>query len=455
MEERAMSENVVLLLDDYSMSNRRLHESLQHVNNSILAIVIAENDFLPESVLSIFDLMIGNYRNGKMRNIGKPKYFNEISAPDTWSFHAGDEKSGNITHQQVEKGRIHYVDSPKRRVVQKVEWYDRAGVTRFCDYYNRYGDICARTVHDAEGRAISKTWLSPEGQEVIVENYMTHDIILNDENFIKLFQSKEELTLYYLKKLGFNHFRIFFASLASSFFLANRLETSGRNDVLFWQETAGEEIPWNMRLILEGRACRCNKVVVQTRNAYRRLLELGVGEDKIQRLGFIYPFKKENGHQPEALICTNSDKIEHCEELIKRLPGMHFHIAALTWMSPTLFELGRYDNVDLYPGIEPLALEELFAKCDYYFDINYYAEIVSAVFEAFLHNQLIFAFQETIHNREYVADVFTYPVAEFEKMVSDVQTAMTDKTSMDKYLEKQQDFAFAENKETYIKVLGI
>ena len=78
MEERAMSENVVLLLDDYSMSNRRLHESLQHVNNSILAIVIAENDFLPESVLSIFDLMIGNYRNGKMRNIGKPKYFNEI-----------------------------------------------------------------------------------------------------------------------------------------------------------------------------------------------------------------------------------------------------------------------------------------------------------------------------------------------------------------------------------------
>ena len=160
--------------------------------------------------------------------------------------------------------------------------------------------------------------------------------------------------------------------------------------------------------------------------------------------------------RPECLlICTNTDHIEHCEELIKMLPQMHFHIAALTEMSPALLALGQYHNVSLYPGAEQSVLTELFMRCDYYLDINHYEEIVSAVYKAFMHEQLIFAFQETIHNREYVADTHIYLADELGRMVSDIQEILVDKNVMDEHLERQHRWALAENWETYKEILSL
>lgn len=453
MDGNTASGNVILLLDNYSLMSRLLHESLQKISGQVLAIVITEDNFLPDNVLSIYDFMVGNYGNKAIRKIGKPKYFNEIPIPDTWSFRAGDEKGGSIFYQQIEKGKIRYANASKK-LVQEVEWYDRAGVTRFCDHYNRYGDVCGRTVYDSSGKAASKSWFSPDGREVIMENYITHDIIFNDGDTVRFFRTTRELMLYCLKKAEVHQGRIFINSLSTPLFLVNGLDTSNRDDILFWNGIAESEIPWNMRLVLDGKIGRCNKVVVQTRRAYNRLLELGVQENKMQKLGFIYSYEKENGHQSEALICTNADKIEHCEALIKRLPQMHFHIAALTGMSSVLFALGEYDNVSLYPGVRQSVLDELFMKCDYYFDINHYNEIVSAVYRAFLHNHLIFAFEETAHNREFVADEHIYSVSEFDRMVFDVQRIMADGNVMQQHLEKQQRHALAETKETYMKMLG-
>ncbi len=223
MAEGAAPGNVVLLLDNYSLLSRRLHESIQKVESEILVIVITEDNFLPDNVMSIYDLMIGNYIDGAIRKTTRPRYFNEIPVPDSWSIRMGDESSGSIICQQVEKGKILYADAPKKRLVREVVWYDRAGTARFLDHYNRYGDICARTVYNSVGEAASKTWLSPKGQEIVVDNYMTHDILLNDGDMVKLFRSREELMLYCLKKAGFQSYRIFINSLATPFILANRL----------------------------------------------------------------------------------------------------------------------------------------------------------------------------------------------------------------------------------------
>ena len=134
---------------------------------------------------------------------------------------------------------------------------------------------------------------------------------------------------------------------------------------------------------------------------------------------------------------------------------MRFHIAALTWMSQKLFELEKYKNVTLHPGIKQPMLDELFLKCDYYFDINYRKEIVSAVYRAFLNKQLIFAFQETVHDRNYVADEHIYFADEYEKMVLDVQNTMRDENIMEEHLKKQWDDAFVETKESYARALNL
>ena len=259
------SSEIILLFDNYTLAGQRLHESFLQGGYDVIAIDMEENDFLPKNVVSVYDLMLGNYKSRKIENAGKPRYFNEIPVPDTWSISAENENYGRITYQREDKGRIYYVESAKNPLVKAVDWFDRKGVIRFRDHYNRYGNICARTTYDVKGQPVSKSWLSPEGREVIMENYVTGDIVSDDGNITKIFRRKADLILYYLKKWKLDQKRIFMNSLSTPFFLSNRLNASLKGDVLFWQEMAGNEVPGNMRMILDGRAGRVGKIIVQTR----------------------------------------------------------------------------------------------------------------------------------------------------------------------------------------------
>lgn len=455
MERCIDSDKIILLFDRYTLESQYLHESVKKTTADCLAIVIEEDDFLPEDVLSAYDLFLGNYDNGVI-NTGKPRYYNEISIPEKWTINAGvNEGYGRISYQHEDKGRIYYAESGKKYLVKTVEWYDRKGVIRFLDHYNRYGDICARTVCDHEGKRISKSWFSSKGKEVIVENYTTGDIILNDGDVVKLFRTKTDMFVYYFNKLGFAQNRIFYNSLSTPFFISNMLGSLAGRDILFWQEPVGEAIPGNMQMILNGQASRTGRIMVQKKSSYNRLMVLGAKKEAISELGFIYSFQKHNQHKRETLICTNTDEIEHCRELVEEFPQVHFHIAAITTMSSKLMDLQKYENVSLYPGAVTGVLDDLFQRCDFYFDINHYGEIVSAVRRAFLHNHLIFAFEETLHNGEYVADEHIYPAAEFERMVSDIRAVMEDSTVMEQHLERQRRHALSEDVEAYERVVSM
>lgn len=457
MEKFALSGKVILLFESYSPESRLLHESLLQTNYDLVVVSLEENDFLPRNILSIYDLLCSDYRTEK-DNRGEPKYFNEVAVPDNWSIqsgYAGNKQSGSIIWLNEEKGKIYYSQTEKKFSVEAVDWNDRKGRVRFRDHYNRYGNICARTVFDINGKPYCKTRFSAAGQEIITENYWTGDLIFNHDGVVQIFRNRLDLMLYWLAEKGIRQNRIFYNSLSTPFFISHRLGIEKeKTDVLFWQEPVGQEIPGNMRVLLNENG-RTGKIVVQKRSSYEKLLSLGVDSKIVKPLGFIYPFRKENGHKPEALICTNSDNIEHCRELIMAFPQMHFHIAAITTMSSRLMELEAYENVSLYPGATEDIQKELFQKCDFYFDINHQSEIISAVYQAFLHNHLIFAFQETLHNREYVAQEQIYPVAEFERMVSDISAVLEDEKVMGRRLEKQREYAMAETKETYVEMLGL
>lgn len=454
MERDIAEDKIILLFDRYTLESQYLYESVEKAGYDCIAIVIGENDFLPKEVFSIYDLLLG-YFDESVEIVWEPRFFNEIGVPDTWSISAGvDEPHGKISYLHEEKGRIYYLESEKKYLVKSVEWLDRKGHVFVCDHYNRFGRICARTFYGAEQQPLSKSWFSAEGKEIIVENYITGDIIFNNENIVKLFRTRLDLICYCFKDMGLEKNRFFINSLAEPYFILNRLATMSRN-LLFWQESVREEIPINMQEILYGSGRSMDKVVIQKRRPYDKLLELGANEKKVYKLGFIYPFEKENQYRTEALICTDSDKIEHCQEMIEAFPQMHFHIAAITVMSPKLLELDTYDNVSLYPAVKAHVLKELFMKCDYYFDINYYAEVNLAVHKAFIHNQLIFVFRETVHNQEDVAEEHIYPIAEFEKMRIDIKKIMGDEKIMKEHLQKQQRAALAENVNSYKEILDM
>ena len=179
------------------------------------------------------------------------------------------------------------------------------------------------------------------------------------------------------------------------------------------------------------------------------MISLGASTEIVKSLGYIYPFKKENQHKAEALICTNSDRIAHIEKLVEAMPEMHFTIAAITEMSSKLMSMDKYENVSLYPGVKMHVLDELFQNCDFYLDINHESEIVSAVQQAFLHNQLIFGFRETLHNLSYIAEKHIYEMENVNQMIADLKSCYLDKAIMDAHIKIQHEAAMLECAETY------
>lgn len=368
MERAVKVSDAILLFDNYGQDSQSLHTSFKLAGYDLPVAVIEDDGFLPEDVISVYGFFLGDF---KMASGGgaKPKYFDEITVPDYWEI-SGNNNSGKVQDMSRERGRIFYAEPKHKRLVRVVDWYDERGIVRFSDHYNRYGVIFARTIFSEKGKRVNKSYFSPEGREIIVENFVTGDIILNEGEQVRIFHTKADFVLHFFVKAELKQKRIFFNSLSTPFFVSNKLSASAKRDVLFWQESVNKEIPGNMQMIFNGQAARTATVMVQKKQPYDKLRTLGARRDMVHRLGFIYPFEKENGHKNEALICTNSDRIEYCAELVKALPQMHFHIAALTEMSSKLMSMEDYDNVSLYPGVKADVLDELFVKCDYYF-LNY------------------------------------------------------------------------------------
>ena len=336
-----------------------------------------------------------------------------------------------------------------KRLVKVVDWYDESGTVRSSDHYNKYGALYARTIFNAKGQRVNRTYFDAEGKEVIMENYVTKDIILNDGDKVRIFDSKLKFILFFMEKSGYAQSRLFYNTLSTPFFVSESLEGNDMGDILFWQEPKRPDIPGNMQVIINHKSTRTAKIMVQNKAAYEKLIELGVPADMVQQLGYIYPFKKENTQKAKALICTNSDNIAQCQKLVESLPELHFYIAALTEMSSKLMGMEKNKNVTLYPGAKMHIIDRLFEKCDLYLDINHESEIVSAVQTAFLHNHLILAFKETMHNANYVADEHIYTIDQVDTMIADIRNLLLSPDLLQSHIELQHAAAMLEDPHSY------
>jgi accessory Sec system glycosyltransferase GtfB len=335
-----------------------------------------------------------------------------------------------------------------KRLVKIVDWLDERGVVRSSDHYNRYGALYARTIFNKKGLKVNRAYFNEAGQEVLVENFVTGDIIANGDQ-VRIFHTRTDFVCHFLKSAGLSNKRLFYNSLSTPFFVSQKLGGDSRGDVLFWQEAPRDDIPGNMKLILGEETGRTGAIMVQKQGSYERLIELGANPAMLHKLGFVYPFARANRHGKDILICTNSDRVAHLYRLAGALPDFHFHVVALTEMSAKLISVGNCDNVSLYPGIRMERLDELFDRCDLYLDINYESEIVSAVYRAFLQNQLIFAFRETLHRADFVPGEHCYDAEDPDSLAAAICSIWSDELQIEAHLQAQRDYALAEEPSAY------
>ena len=68
---------------------------------------------------------------------------------------------------------------------------------------------------------------------------------------------------------------------------------------------------------------------------------------------------------------------------------------------------------------------------------------------AFMHNHLIFAFKETVHNKEYVADENIYNESDYQYLIDEIKKIMQDRKLMERKMEIQHNAAGVAERDHY------
>ena len=106
MEKHTEINDTILLFDNYGPDSQSLHRSFQSAGFAFPAVVIEENGFLPEDVMSVYGFFLGNFKE-VLGDSARPKYFNEIQVPEYWEI-SGTNSNGKVQDLYKERGRIFY-----------------------------------------------------------------------------------------------------------------------------------------------------------------------------------------------------------------------------------------------------------------------------------------------------------------------------------------------------------
>ena len=445
---------MILLTDHLDNNTDLLVTSLKTAGADCTVISSSYDGFLPEGVISPYGYLL----YGKDLPERKPRFFDQLDVPGCWEIRSS-LRSGEVIDLDQRKARIYYAEPKEKRLIKIVDWLDRDGKVRVSDHYDAFGNRFAQTVLNEKEKPLIKTYFTPDGREKIVENLETGSIFVSEEAGYRIFKDKVSFVIWFLELAEISLESFALNSLGLPFKVSQELAARGTagEDILFWQEKIKDRIPGNMQTIFKDKAPRIKKVLIQDMDSLEKLQENpeAAPAEKYAGLGYIYHFEKENRGEAKILICTNSDQVEHLEELAKDVPEFTIFVAALTEMSSKLMDLAKYPNVKLFPNAKTKKLEELFMEADYYLDINHGNEISNALEKAYLHNLIIIAFEETVHSRRYVAPELICGIDEYRILVNTLKLVLTDNDFRQELIDLQYEHAMLATAEEYRENLGI
>lgn len=424
---------MINLFETFNEAAQQLRQSLHLANFKHPTIVMDDDGFLPDDVISPYRF----FANHTFYSDDRPAFFNEVEIPPLWEV-VGNQNFAEVIDNGHVRGRIFYREHFKSRIVSFVEWFDEKERLRSVDHYTKEGFKFAQTVYDLEKKPILKTYVNREGKEVMYENFVTKDIVLDWKEQSHFFASKHDFIIFFLHQLNLNDSKVIINSLATPFFVLHHLEYI-KQAVLIWQENSGGHVPGNMNLFLDKPQCHTS-VLIPDIHEYERIKRNIEPKYKasVRLFGYLYDYLKHNQYTRRVLNLTNSDDIPFIEELIMRHPDYEFHIGAITEMSEKLLSLERYANVALYPTITTSMLDRLFKVCDIYLDINRGGEISNALERAMLHEQLIFAYEETVHRSKFIALENIVPLQQFHELSQILKHMSQDKEEFKARLKLQK-----------------
>ena len=380
---------IVVIADTYRKSDHMLLDTLSNENTQCEIFYLQDITFLPQYQYSVYEYYLTRQETAPLQE--KDLYYVFIEVPEFWEIQSRGV-NGAILHQGVIKAMVYFRDPQIARLVERVEWQTESGHVYKIDYYNRYGWVYASAFTNDSGDIISKAYYDSQRQELINVNFSNGTVTLFEHGKIKtIYHSVEQF---------------------EEMLMRNLIEEAD--------------------VVVDATASKADLIATV---AGEQGTSLMTWDNKI-------PYSRENypvqGEGRDAFVLTASDMIFGLEQLIESLPNIRFHVAARTAMSSKLMNLKDVDNVYLYPCIEEENIEKLLQRCDYYLDCNYLNEVDDIIARASYHNLLILAYDEWMHNRDYVLDELICGRGEVESMVQMLENLSLDSNLLAEMMRRQQ-----------------
>ncbi len=393
---------MIVVFDKCTNNIEKLRDTMRYMDSDAKIVILQDSGFLPDQIISPYEYFVFGRNCESCRE--KELYYDFLEVPEYWEIRSVGMYAA-VYDMGYKKADIYFKEPTN---VQRVEWCMENGWVYKIDYYNKYALKYASEFLDVDGNVESKVIYSVKNQEVIVEQPQSDTVTLLEEGKLKrFFTSYVAFIEYYIEEIRQNEKPILFIQDKDEFWLLDL-------------KSGGESI-WKYVLFLNNE-----------------LLEkyIGIGGKSGYCFYVIPEAYPVNSAKGEALILTSSDQLQGIEYLVRELPEVVFHIAASTQVSSKLYKLGEQSNVKVYPQISTQDLNDLWDKCDFYLDINYYWETYNAIDVAHQKNLLIMGFENTLHHRELVAEECIF--SQVETMVLAMKELVNHAELVHKRLIRQQ-----------------
>ena len=298
MEKYGSIDKGLLLLDHMDDKAVLLYESFKKAGFEGVTLVVEDDGFIPDDVVGLYRYFIK-----KGNPTIQPRFFNQIDSEDYWVITANNQ-SGEISDMGILKGRINYTKRYKdeKRIVSSVDWLDEKSIVRATDYYDIYGELYSRSSYDSNGKMLIRTYYDEEFREIIVCNFITGDIILNEGDLVHIFHEKVEFIAYLIDKIAkvqdTSIRKIYYNSLGTPLLYTLRVSADSS---LIWQEGLREELPGNMKYILDGKS-NTKRIYVQDLKALEHFKTLTDKQEMFEGLGYLFSFIRNNMYRREVAV---------------------------------------------------------------------------------------------------------------------------------------------------------
>lgn len=357
-----------------------------------------------------------------------PFFWLDLSASPYWSFRAGDIRRGQIYNGDELIADVYFREPYEDQCIDRIEWI-RNNEIYAKDYCNASGlKYCEEVIYDGSERIVK--YFDREGRTKIVMWPDTGCVSVRKGDHERIHEGTEQFYNAFLKDFLSDHSGetiIFYETEQHKYI------PEGSRSVLFLPEQSAGELE-------DSNFLKTLSLVVTDNPDIRHTIGKFSAEDSTPEILEIGRLIDKSVKHPvqNALIVTRSQHIEQLQPLVEGLTELHFHIAAGTMMAPGLMEYDKYDNVTLYPNSSRKRIMELMNQCAFYLDINHYLEYEGIVLAAQKMDRLVYAFDNTVHQRASMPEEHIYAQADSEQMVSDISRAMYDPNWLEKSLDVQR-----------------